>query len=41
MMGIVEHDDLIQHKGLEGIVKWYYVLFYVATIIAMKMVKLQ
>ncbi len=29
MMGIVEHDDLIQYKGLEGLIKWYYVLFYV------------
>lgn len=29
MMGIVEQDDLIEYKGLGGIIKRYYVLFYV------------
>lgn len=26
MIGIAEHDDLIQYKGLEGTIKWYYVI---------------
>lgn len=42
MIGFAEHDDLIQHKDLEGIIKSYYALFcMVCTIIAIKMLKLQ
>lgn len=43
MMRIVEHDDLIQYKGLEGTIKLYYVLYIymLAIIITMKMLKWQ